>query len=68
MLIAGADAGTPVESQLRLAEAMRAAGAEVEAVVYDGAPHSFFDRSFAEWSGACEDAWGRVLELIERAS
>ena len=60
MLIAGADRATPVEDQLRLAETMRTAGADVDAVVYDGAPHSFFDRAFAEWEGACRDAWRRA--------
>ncbi len=68
MLIAGADAGTPVAEQLRLADTMRAAGAEVDAVVYDGAPHSFFDRAFGEWDEACQDAWRHVLALTDRAA
>src|SRR3954452_405906 len=57
MLIGGADQATPVEDQMKLAETMRAAGAEVHAVVYDGAPHSFFDRAFGDWAEACRDAW-----------
>ena len=68
MLIAGADRATPVEDQLRLAETMRTAGADVDAVVYDGAPHSFFDRAFAEWEGACRDAWEHVLALTDRVA
>jgi carboxymethylenebutenolidase len=68
MLIAGADAATPVEDQLRLAETMRAAGAEVETAVYDGAPHSFFDRAFGEWQAACADAWRRILALTDRVA
>lgn len=28
------------------------------------APHSFFDRSFAEWTEACDDSWRRVLGFI----
>jgi carboxymethylenebutenolidase len=67
MLLAGADR-TPVEDQLQLAETMRNAGADVEAVVYDGAPHSFFDRAFAEWEDACRDAWEHVLALTDRAA
>ena len=43
---------------------MRAAGAEVEMTVYDGAPHSFFDRSFAEWKDAAADSWRRILDFI----
>ena len=66
MLIAGADAATPVADQLQLADTMRAAGAEVDAVVFDGAPHSFFDRAFGEWAQACQEAWEHVLALTDR--
>jgi carboxymethylenebutenolidase len=66
MLIAGADAATPVEDQLALADTMRAAGAQVDAVVYEGAPHSFFDRAHGEWAEACRDAWDHVLALTDR--
>lgn len=66
MLIAGADTATPVAEQQALAERMRAAGADVDAVVYDGAPHSFFDRSYGDWADACRDAWGHVLALTDR--
>jgi carboxymethylenebutenolidase len=68
MLIAGGDAATPVEAQLALADTMRAAGAEVDAVVYDGAPHSFFDRAFGDWADACADAWQHVLALTDRVA
>jgi carboxymethylenebutenolidase len=68
MLIAGADQATPVEDQLALAETMRSAGAEVETAVYDGAPHSFFDRAFGEWEEACADAWRRMLALADRVA
>jgi carboxymethylenebutenolidase len=68
MIIAGGDAVTPVADQLALAETMRAAGAEVETAVYDGAPHSFFDRAFGEWQDACADAWRRILALTDRIS
>jgi carboxymethylenebutenolidase len=68
MAIAGADAATPVADQLALAETMRAAGAEVDAVVYEGAPHSFFDRAHDEWAEACRDAWQHVLALVDRVA
>jgi len=68
MLIAGGDAVTPVDDQLALADTMRAAGAEVETAVYDGAPHSFFDRAFGEWADACADAWQRILALADRVA
>jgi carboxymethylenebutenolidase len=68
MLIAGDDVVTPVADQLELAATMRAGGAWVDDVVYEGAPHSFFDRSFGEWAEACEDAWRHVLALVDRAA
>lgn len=68
MVIAGADQATPVEDQLALAERMRTAAAEVDAPVYDGAPHSFFDRAYSDWSDACRDAWEHVLALADRVS
>ena len=68
MLIAGADSATPVEDQLALAETMRRAGAEVDAPVYEGAPHSFFDRAHGDWSDACRDAWEHVLALTDRVA
>jgi carboxymethylenebutenolidase len=37
-----------------------------ETVVYDGAPHSFFDRSMEEHAEACEDAWRRVLGFLQQ--
>lgn len=66
MVIAGADAATPVADQLALAERLRAGGAEVETAVYDGAPHSFFDRAHDDWAPACADVWRRVLALTDR--
>ena len=68
MIIAGADSATPVEEQLQLAATMRAAGADVDDVVYEGAPHSFFDRAFGEWAEACQDAWRHVLALTDRVA
>ncbi|CCH87525.1 Dienelactone hydrolase-like enzyme [Modestobacter italicus] len=68
MIIAGADAATPVEDQRALAATMRAAGADVDDVVYEGAPHSFFDRAFGEWAEACDDAWRHVLALTDRVA
>jgi carboxymethylenebutenolidase len=68
LVIAGADSATPVADQQALAATMRAAGADVDAVVYDGAPHSFFDRAFGEWAEACDDAWRHVLALTDRVA
>jgi carboxymethylenebutenolidase len=68
LLIAGADAATPLEEFQDFAAQLEAAGKEYEMHVYEGAPHSFFDRAFAEWKDACEDAWRRILDFTERHS
>ena len=68
MVIAGADQATPVEDQRALAATMRSAGADVDDVVDDGAPHSFFDRASDEWADACQDAWRHVLALTDRVA
>lgn len=66
MLIAGADAHIELDAALALAATMRQAGADVTDVVYEGAPHSFFDRSFDEWRSACDDAWAQILGFADR--
>ena len=66
MLIAGADAATPVEEALRVADRVSAAGVECETHVYDGAPHSFFDRAYGQWAAVCADAWERMLAFMDR--
>ncbi len=65
LLIAGADF-TPAEAYSRFAEELRKAGVEFEQHTYPGAPHSFFDRTFAEHQAACADAWSRILDFIAR--
>jgi carboxymethylenebutenolidase len=64
-LQAGADAGIPQSDNDSFGEALSAAGVEHEIVVYDGAPHSFFDRRQEEHAAASRDAWQRVLAFIE---
>ena len=67
-LMGGADAGIPVEDVRTFERALEAARVEHEVAIYDGAPHSFFDRKFEEFSDASEDAWGRVLAFVARNS
>jgi carboxymethylenebutenolidase len=43
-------------------------GVEHEVEIYDGAPHSFFDRRFDDYAEASADAWERVLAFVERYS
>ncbi|HLY39071.1 MAG TPA: dienelactone hydrolase family protein [Candidatus Binatia bacterium] len=64
-LQAGADQNiTQVENDA-FERALTDAGVEHELVVYDGAPHSFFDRKQEEFADASEDAWRRTLAFIE---
>src|SRR6266511_1920527 len=57
---------TPVAEVEAFAERVRTAGVEAELHVYPDAPHSFFDRSFAEHWEECADAWRRVLDFVAR--
>jgi carboxymethylenebutenolidase len=67
-LMGGDDPGIPREEISRFEEALAEAGVEHEVVVYDGAPHSFFDRRQDAFRQASEDAWRRTLAFIERHS
>jgi carboxymethylenebutenolidase len=62
----GDDPGIPVEDSRAFDEALASAGVEHEVVIYDGAPHSFFDRKYEEFAADSEDAWNRVLAFLER--
>lgn len=68
LLIAGADAATPPEAFTDFEKKLTAAGVPHEEHVYPGAPHSFFDRSFAQWKDACDDAWRRMLAFVKKQS
>ena len=66
VLAAGADQATPPEGNQAFDRVLTEAGKEHEYVMYEGAPHSFFDRSFGDWTSACEHAWVRMLGFIDR--
>jgi carboxymethylenebutenolidase len=67
-LQAGADQNITKVENAAFEAALRRAGVEHELIVYDGAPHSFFDRKQEEFADASEDAWRRVLAFIETYS
>ncbi len=67
-LQAGDDQNITAEQNAAFDQALTAAGVEHEVVTFDGAPHSFFDRKQEQFAAASEDAWGRVLDFIERRS
>lgn len=68
LMIAGADFATPVEQSRELERRLAAAGVPHEMHVYDGAPHSFFDRAYDQWKDACDDAWRRMLDFVKKHS
>jgi carboxymethylenebutenolidase len=64
-LFGGADQGITADHIRAFGEALDAAGVANQLVIYDGAPHSFFDRTFEEHREACDDAWGRILRFVK---
>jgi carboxymethylenebutenolidase len=67
LLAAGADF-TPPEAVAAFADQVRAAGVPATMAVFDGAPHSFFDRTFAEHADACVRAWQEMLAFMDANS
>jgi carboxymethylenebutenolidase len=63
-LFGGADEGIPPDQIEAFERALEDGGVEHDIHVYPGAPHSFFDRKFAEHAEACEDAWRRTLAFL----
>jgi carboxymethylenebutenolidase len=68
LLVAGTDAATPRETSIDFDRRLTEAGVPHEMHVYDGAPHSFFDRTFEQWKDACDDAWRRMLAFVKKHS
>jgi carboxymethylenebutenolidase len=64
-LFGGDDTGIPAENIERFEASMAEAGVDHEVVTYPGAPHSFFDRSQADFVAESQDAWTRILTLIQ---
>jgi carboxymethylenebutenolidase len=60
----GADQGIPPETRDAFDRALDAAGIEHRTVVYEGAPHSFFDRKATEFAEASAGAWREMLDFM----
>jgi carboxymethylenebutenolidase len=67
-LFGGDDPGIPVENVKLFDEKLDTTGIEHQVIIYDGAPHSFFDRKQADYTEQSADAWMRVLSFIETHS
>lgn len=63
-LFGGADGGIPASDNATFDRALDDRKLAHHIVTYPGAPHSFFDRSFAQYQQECEDSWRRVLGFI----
>ena len=68
LVVAGADAATPVDVAREFERRLSTERVPHEMHVYEGAPHSFFDRAFAQWKDACDDAWRRMLDFVKKNS
>jgi carboxymethylenebutenolidase len=63
-LFGGADGGIPAEDNATFDKALDDRNLTHHLVTYPGAPHSFFDRTFAQYEKECADAWRRVLGFM----
>jgi len=63
-IFGGADQAIPAEARDAFDRALSTAGIEHRVAVYDGAPHSFFDRKAQQYADASADAWRQVLDFM----
>jgi len=63
VLVAGDDS-TPQSEFALFDRQLTDAGVAHKMVTYEGAPHSFFDRTFADYADACADSWRQILAFI----
>jgi carboxymethylenebutenolidase len=63
-LFGGADQGISTDDVEQFRTALEDADVPNEIVVYDDAPHSFFDRTYEQYRDACDDAWKRILRFV----
>lgn len=66
ILAAGDDQATSPQENEAFVDSLNEADKVHDYVAYEGAPHSFFDRGFAQWRAECTDAWIRMLGFIDR--
>jgi carboxymethylenebutenolidase len=67
-LFGGADRSITAEHVEAFRRALDESRIRHELITYEGAPHSFFDRTAAEHAAASQDAWTRVLAFIKDES
>jgi len=62
----GADQGIGPEVRAAYDRALDAAHVDRRTIVYEGAPHSFFDRKAADFAAASEQAWDETMAFIRQ--
>ncbi len=67
LLVAGAD-HTPQEEFFAFDRELNAAHLPHRMIVFEGAPHSFFDRTFEQHRNASAEAWRQMLDFIQSPS
>jgi carboxymethylenebutenolidase len=65
LLLGGNDQATTPEDFDKFDTELTQAGVPHQRVVYEGAPHSFFDRTFEQHKDASSDAWRQMLAFIK---
>lgn len=68
LLLAGSDGATPQDAFHVFDKELTVANVTHEMQIYEGAPHSFFDRTYDQWKDACDDAWRRMLAFVKQHS
>jgi carboxymethylenebutenolidase len=63
-IFGGADEGIGPDVRAAWETALTDAGVDHETIVYDGAPHSFFDRKAGDFAGQSAAAWDATLAFI----
>src|ERR1035437_6728589 len=66
ILAAGDDKATSAQENATFVHSLDEAGKVYEYTLYEGAPHSFFDRGYEQWRTECADAWAQMLAFIDR--
>jgi carboxymethylenebutenolidase len=65
-LFGGVDDYIPAEDIETFDQALDDTGVDHEIITYQGAPHSFFDRSADEHADASADAWRRIIGFLDK--
>lgn len=68
VLIAGADGATTPEQNKQFLEELDKAHVPHESEIFEGAPHSFFDRTQDQWKDASDRAWRHILDFVHKNS